>query len=211
MNPSSLASARRQYGTNNVMPMSPGGQFYDGYGRKTGARIDGRVQRKTMMGGRSQGPLSSRPNRSESMAMEAEAALEAERQKGIARAQAEARQTSAPAGPAASPKPAGQLIPGHSPGSSMWVKNDSPLLKKTTPTAPPTGTTQGTVNGKDVSRAPQPTGISLLDAATGADGGAMLREARRKKAMQDRAKGRAKAESERRVRPLPSADLRRVA
>ncbi len=199
-----------------------------GYGRKTGARIDGRVQRKTMMGGRDQGPISLRPNRSEAMALEAEAAMNAERQKGIARARAESKQVSAPVGDSAKPKgqqvsapvgdsakPKGQLIPSSAPGSSIWVKNDSPLLKKTTPvSAPPPGTTRGTVNGKEVSRAPQKTGIGLVDAATGADGGAMLREARRKKAEADRAKGRAKAQSERpytRVPPQLYADPRRVA
>ena len=201
----SLASARRSYGN---QPMAAGG-----YGRKTGARIDGRVQRKTMMGGRDQGPISLRPNRSEAMELEAEAAMNAERQKGIARARAESKQVSAPVGDSAKPK--GQLIPGSAPGSSMWVKNDSPLLKKKSTSAPPPGTTQGTVNGKVVFRAPQKTGIGLLDAATGADGGAMLREARRKKAEADRAKGRARAEAERRgdsqVRPRSYADLSRVA
>lgn len=131
--PSSLSAARRNAFGNNYGP------------------IDGRVQRKTMMGGASQGPISRRPTRSEAMEMEAEAALDVERQKGIARARAEQRTVSAPVGESAKPKgierardearsvnapvtgsakQKGQLIPGHSPGSSMWVKDGDPRLAK---------------------------------------------------------------------------------
>lgn len=101
--PSSLSAARRNAFGNNYGP------------------IDGRVQRKTMMGGRDQGPISRRPTRSEAM-------VESARQKGIERARDEARSVNAPV--TGSAKQKGQLIPGHSPGSSMWVKDGDPRLAK---------------------------------------------------------------------------------
>jgi hypothetical protein len=142
-----LAQARRNYygGTHNN---GGGGSdsdtlYYNADGSRTGARIDGRVKRKTMMGGASQGPISSRLNRSEMMAQEAAAEMDAARRRGEARAQATqaakgasvANATTSDQGAAApvgggGNQATGKLIPGTAPGSSIWVKNGDPRLKK---------------------------------------------------------------------------------
>lgn len=141
--PSNLAQARRNYyggnNTNNgAAQMDSGTEFYNANGSRTGNRIDGRVKRKTMMGGGSQGPISSRPNRSEAMEQEAEAEMERRRQKGEARARAKEQAAKGslsgngydvPVGGGGN-QPTGMLIPGTTPGSSIWVKNDDPRLKK---------------------------------------------------------------------------------
>jgi len=137
-----LAQARRnRYGarnTNDGAAEDSPSQYYNANGSRTGARIDGSVKRKTMMGGASQGPISARPNRSEMMEKEAEAQMEASRQKGEARARAQerARRTSGQrpdngvdVTPGTAAKPAGMLIPGSAPGSSIWVRNNDPRLK----------------------------------------------------------------------------------
>lgn len=118
-----LAQARRNY--------------YGGGGADDAPRIDGRVKRKTMMGGANQGPISMRLNRSETMENEAEAIRAQRIAKGEARARAQAAQTSRPGNGYDVPvsgaaKPSGMLIPGSAPGSSIWVKNDDPRLKKPT-------------------------------------------------------------------------------
>jgi len=106
----------------------------------TGNAIRG-VQNKRMMGGRPQGPLSTRPAQAtgEVARMQREeaedmAAMDAAPRAGMAKAQA----TRAPAAPAAPAKPPGRLIPGSSPGSSVW-KTDAELnamkQKKTPATA----------------------------------------------------------------------------
>lgn len=132
-----LAQARRNYygdNTNNgAAGMDSGALYYNANGSRTGARIDGRVKRKTMMGGASQGPISMRPNRSEAMEQEAEAAMERQRQRGVARAQA-ANGSRPDNGVDVMPgstsnQPTGRLIPGSAPGSSIWVKNGDPRLK----------------------------------------------------------------------------------
>lgn len=128
--PTNLAQARRNYyggNTNNAAAeMDSGTMYYNANGSRTGARIDGRVKRKTMMGGASQGPISSRLNRSETMEKEAEAEMDRRRQKGIARAQAEAQSTNGarPAGTAS--KPAGYWKEGRSAGSQEWVPGSPP-------------------------------------------------------------------------------------
>jgi len=135
--PSNLAQARRNYyggNTNNAAAeMDSGTLYYNADGSKTGARIDGRVKRKTMMGGRSQGPISSRPNRSEAMEQEAEAQMEASRQKGEARARAQEQAAKGsrsgngydvPVGGAA--KPAGYWKEGRSAGSQVYVPGSPP-------------------------------------------------------------------------------------
>jgi len=124
--PTNLAQARRNYYgvSENALP-----------------RIDGRVKRKTMMGDRSQGPISTRLNRSEMMEKEAEAEMMRAEERGRARAQAGQGQGQGqgmrpgfqagydvPVGGAS--KPGGMLIPGTSAGSSIWVTNDDPRVKK---------------------------------------------------------------------------------
>ena len=138
-----LAQARRNYyGGNNTNPtsavMDSGTLYYDGNGNRTGVRIDGRVKRKTMMGGGNQGPISSRLNRSETMEKEAEAQMEASRQRGEARARAQAQAASGsrpangydvPVGGAA--KPAGYWKDGRSAGSLVYVSGGPPATADT--------------------------------------------------------------------------------
>ena len=135
--PSNLAQARRNYyggNTNNAAAeMDSGTMYYNANGSRTGARIDGRVKRKTMMGGASQGPISMRANRSETMEKEAEAEMDRRRQKGIARAQAEAAQTARPANGygwhvpvGGAGKPAGYWKDGRSAGSQEYVPGSPP-------------------------------------------------------------------------------------
>lgn len=130
-----LAQARRNYYGGNTNPaaagMDSGTLYYNADGSRTGARIDGRVKRKTMMGGVSQGPISARPNRSEMMEKEAEAQMEQSRQKGEARAQAQAAQASRPANGYDVPvggasKPAGYWKDGRSAGSRVYVSGSPP-------------------------------------------------------------------------------------
>jgi hypothetical protein len=137
-----LAQARRNYygDTNNSggAGSDSGTLFYNADGSRTGERIDGRVKRKTMMGGASQGPISSRLNRSEMMAQEAAAEMDAARRKGEARAQATQAAKGAPAanGPisnqgAAAPvgaaaKPEGYWKDGRSAGSQVYVSGSPP-------------------------------------------------------------------------------------
>lgn len=147
-----LAQARRNYyggNTNNAAAqMDSGTEFYHANGSRTGARIDGRVKRKTMMGGASQGPISGRLNRSETMEQEAEAIRAQRIAKGEARARAQAAQTSRPGNGVDVPvggagnQPSGRLIPGTTPGSSIWVKNGDPRLKK-----PESGSSEATALG----------------------------------------------------------------
>lgn len=136
--PSNLAQARRNYyGGNNMnngaAQMDSGTMYYNANGSRTGARIDGRVKRKTMMGGASQGPISTRPNRSEAMEQEAEAQMEASRQKGEARARAQEQAAKGsrsgngydvPVGGAA--KPEGYWKDGRSAGSQVYVPGSPP-------------------------------------------------------------------------------------
>ena len=138
--PSNLAQARRNYyggNTNNAAAeMDSGTMYYNANGSRTGARIDGRVKRKTMMGGASQGPISMRANRSETMEKEAEAEMDRRRQKGIARAQAEAAQTARPANGYDVPvggagKPEGYWKDGRSAGSRVYVSGSPPATADT--------------------------------------------------------------------------------
>jgi len=133
-----LAQARRDYYGGNTNTgaagMDSGTLYYNADGSKTGARIDGRVKRKTMMGGASQGPISSRPNRSESMEMEAEAQMEQQRQKGEARARA--ANNSRPANGVdvavgGASKPSGYWKDGRSSGSRVYISGSPPATADT--------------------------------------------------------------------------------
>ncbi len=147
--PTNLAQARRNYygGNNNnaAAQMDSGTLYYNANGSRTGQRIDGRVKRKTMMGGGSQGPISARPNRSEMMEKEAEAQMEQSRQRGEARAQAQAQRAQAsrpangydvPVGGAS--KPAGYWKDGRSAGSQVYVPGSPPAAgEKSSQDTPP--------------------------------------------------------------------------
>lgn len=201
-----LAQARRSYygdNTNNgAAVMDSGTMYYNANGSRTGARIDGRVKRRTMMGGATQGPISTRLNRSEMMEKEAEAEMEKRRQRGVARAQAASGASSGngvdvPTG--STTKRLGYWKDGRSAGSQVWEPGSPPTTTGSAgqTSTPPAGTTQGTQNGKAVSRAPgYSSGIGLVDMVNGPD----LAGARRKrnlKAAQDRNFSRFRAETER--------------
>jgi len=103
----------------------------------TGNAIGG-VQNRRMMGGPAQGPLSQRGPQStgvqarmEREEAEDQAAWEAARRKGNARAQAAAG-TPTPPAPAPAKKTGGALIPGSSPGSAVW-KSDEESTPKPVP------------------------------------------------------------------------------
>lgn len=139
-----LAQARRSYygdNTNNAAAqMDSGSLYYNANGSRTGERIDGRVKRKTMMGGASQGPISSRPNRSEMMEKEAEMQMEQARQKGEARAREQATNGARPdngvnvtVGGAS--KPSGYWKDGRSAGSLVYVSGNPPATGTTSANA----------------------------------------------------------------------------
>lgn len=153
-----LAQARRnRYGarnTNDGAAEDSPSQYYNANGSRSGARINGAVRRKTMMGGSTSGPISMRANRSESMEQEADAAKERDYRRGVERARWERNETAkavhgsragngydVPAGGVGN-QPAGRLIPGSAPGSSIWVKNGDPRLKK-----PESGSSEATALG----------------------------------------------------------------
>lgn len=201
-----LAQARRSYygdNTNNgAAVMDSGTMYYNANGSRTGARIDGRVKRRTMMGGASQGPISTRLNRSEMMEKEAEAEMEKERRKGVERARAVGGDSSGngvDVTPGSTTKRFGYWKEGRSAGSQVYVPGSPPTGAGASgqTSKPPVGTTQGTQNGKAVSRAPgYSSGIGLVDAVNAPD----LASARRKrnlKAAQDRNFSRFRAETER--------------
>lgn len=153
-----LAQARRAYyGDNTTIPATQdsNSMYYNANGSRSGARINGAVRRKTMMGGSSSGPISMRANRSESMEQEADAAMERDHRRGILRARQERNETaqyvhgSRPnngvdvAVGGASNQPSGRLIPGTTPGSSIWVKNGDPRLK-----VPESGSSEASTPGQ---------------------------------------------------------------
>lgn len=208
--PSNLAQARRnRYGarnTNDGAAEDSPSQYYNANGSRSGARINGAVRRKTMMGGSSSGPISMRANRSESMEKEAEMMMENERRKGEERARRTSGQrpdNGVDVTPGTAAKPAGMLIPGSAPGSSIWVGNDDPRLKP-----PGTGSSSASpadqkalLNARrkrnlkayqdrkfsrqraDVERNPEQYGSTTVKAVTttGDGGMAMFREAARKR------------------------------
>lgn len=136
-----LAQARRnRYGarnTNDGAAEDSPSQYYNANGSRSGARINGAVRRKTMMGGSSSGPISMRANRSESMEQEADAAMERDHRRGILRARQERNETAqavhgsrqatgydVPVGGAS--KPAGYWKEGRSAGSQVYVPGSPP-------------------------------------------------------------------------------------
>lgn len=152
-----LAQARRnRYGarnTNDGAAEDSPSQYYNANGSRSGARINGAVRRKTMMGGSSSGPISMRANRSESMEQEADAAMERDHRRGILRARQERDETAqavhgsrptngvdVPVGGAG--KPAGYWKGGRSAGSQVYVPGSPPA------TATAASSTQDTTIGQ---------------------------------------------------------------